>query len=254
MTHTTRQVEGPRTIVAETGVPRLTPRAERMAWDAISALLVAFAALVGIGAIVGSGVTTWFADSQLGSWEVGVAEWWEAQRTPTLDTLSDLGSALSDTVTVVIVALLAAAVMVALWRRWEEVTLMFAALLLEATTFSTIAWIVGRDRPPVEQLDPSPPTSSFPSGHTAAAVALYFTLALVIHVHAKSNTWSRLAFALATVLSVIVAVSRMYRGMHFVTDVTAGALLGAACVAIAWYTPRIWRTASRKGTHDHESV
>ena len=39
--------------------------------------------------------------------------------------------------------------------------------------FLIASFIVGRDRPPVEQLDPPAPSGSFPSGHTAAAVAFY---------------------------------------------------------------------------------
>ena len=43
----------------------------------------------------------------------------------------------------------------------------------EATVFLFASLIVERDRPPVEQLDSIPPSGSFPSGHTAAAVAFY---------------------------------------------------------------------------------
>jgi membrane-associated phospholipid phosphatase len=94
---------------------------------------------------------------------------------------------------------------------------------------------VHRPRPTVTHLDAAPPTSSFPSGHTGAAVALYVGLAVVLLQLTRRSAHRAVTVAAATVLCVVpvvVALSRVYRGMHFVTDVIAGALAGGLWMAI----------------------
>ena len=66
---------------------------------------------------------------------------------------------------------------------------------------------------------------SFPSGHSASAVALYGSLA----AHEKKR---KLLWVLAVVLPLLVGFSRVYVGAHFPTDVLCGWLLGALIVAL----------------------
>lgn len=155
-----------------------------------------------------------------------------------LNTLTDIGSGFSDTLTVVIALVVLAIIFTSAWRQWGEATTLLAALGLEVTTFVTTAYLVGRDRPPVERIDPAPPTSSFPSGHVAAAVALYWGLAYIVYRHTDNPVARFGAAAMAVLAPVAVAFSRMYRGMHYLTDVVAGGLLGAACIAIAIWVVR----------------
>ena len=60
-----------------------------------------------------------------------------------------------------------------------------------------------RPRPGVERLDASPPTSSFPSGHTSAAVALYIGMALLLAGLARHTWLKALCWALVLVLWVV---------------------------------------------------
>jgi undecaprenyl-diphosphatase len=90
--------------------------------------------------------------------------------------------------------------------------------------------LADRPRPPEEwlphdEVEDRPDSSSFPSGHTAAAVA--FTVAV-------APAWP-LFGALAAVPAAMVAIERVQSGAHYPSDVAAGAAIG---LASAWLTRR----------------
>ncbi|MEU4733212.1 phosphatase PAP2 family protein [Streptomyces sp. NPDC023588] len=94
--------------------------------------------------------------------------------------------------------------------------------------------LVERRRPPKEwiphdDVEDRPDSSSFPSGHTAAAVA--FTAAV-----APSWPWAGSACAAATVL---VALERVHSGAHYPSDVAVGAAIGLAAAALVRTAPRL---------------
>ena len=116
--------------------------------------------------------------------------------------------------------------------RWRESIFLLAALLGEVTIFVCTTLIIDRPRPPVPHLDDAPPTSSFPSGHTAAAVTLYGALALIA-LSSSRRPWLRaLAVTVAIVAPICVALRACTAGMHYPTDVLAGALLGMLWLTI----------------------
>jgi undecaprenyl-diphosphatase len=71
--------------------------------------------------------------------------------------------------------------------------------------------------PLVRQLKRQPLTTSFPSGHAASAAAFATGAAL------ESGRWG----AVVAPLAAAVALSRVYTGVHYPSDVVAGAALGA---------------------------
>ncbi len=80
-------------------------------------------------------------------------------------------------------------------------------------------------------------TSSMPSGHTLAAVALAALWSL-----AASPRWQR---ALLTTLALLVALSRVVVGAHWPSDVLVGAALGVVTAVVAWRLGS-WGCASRR--------
>jgi undecaprenyl-diphosphatase len=84
--------------------------------------------------------------------------------------------------------------------------------------------IVDRDRPDVAQLA-GHAGSSFPSGHSAAAAACWAAIALVVARRASRRV-RLVAGTLAAVIAVVVAATRVLLGVHWLTDVVAGVVVG----------------------------
>jgi membrane-associated phospholipid phosphatase len=76
-------------------------------------------------------------------------------------------------------------------------------------------------------------TYSFPSGHTASATVLYGFLAILMCSFIQKWTSQVLIWSAAVALIVGVAFSRIYLGVHYVTDVTAGFILGLAWLSLS---------------------
>ncbi|MXM67946.1 phosphatase PAP2 family protein [Streptomyces sp. HUCO-GS316] len=110
-----------------------------------------------------------------------------------------------------------------------------ASLSLASLTINTLGKrTVRRPRPVldpvplVRQLKRQPITTSFPSGHSASAAAFALGVAL------ESPAWG----AVVAPVAFSVAMSRIYTGVHFPSDVLAGAALGAgAAFAVRGMVP-----------------
>jgi membrane-associated phospholipid phosphatase len=165
-------------------------------------------------------------DDGVGRADAGVSRWLARRRNGDLNDVTAVTSELGGTLTITILAVVTVAFAAWVWRRWREPMLVAVAVAGEVGIFLVVTLLVDRERPPVRQLDEAPPTSSFPSGHTAAAIALYGALAVLASERARSALVRRLVVAAAVVIPLLVAASRMYRGMHFLSDVLGGVLLG----------------------------
>jgi membrane-associated phospholipid phosphatase len=182
--------------------------------------------------IVGHLLGHQWKDSALVRWDASVDRHLAADRRDPETGLTHLATFLAETITVIAVGLVAFVLLRLALKRWREPLFLAVAVIGEVVIFVSTTLLVDRDRPPVKHLDSAPPTSSFPSGHTAASVALYGGLA-VLAWRAGAAVWLRtLATVAAVLVPVAVATSRMYRGMHYPTDVMAGALLACCWLAV----------------------
>ncbi len=153
-----------------------------------------------------------------------------------MNTLTHYGSMLSDTLVKVALVVLTGGAAMLMWRRWHDGVFIALAVIVESTVFVLASFIVDRDRPPVEQLDPPAPSGSFPSGHAAAAVAFYGAVFIVACWHTRSRLVRVGFFIVAVAAPLIVGFSRAARGMHHPIDVIAGLLLGLAALAVTRHT------------------
>jgi undecaprenyl-diphosphatase len=167
-----------------------------------------------------------------------VARWFARHRTNTWDHLTWGGSFIADAYVKIPVTVILCGVFVWRWRRWTEPALLAGALVLEVGIFTLSSFIVDRPRPPIAHLDPIPPTGAFPSGHSAAAVAFYGAVAIIVCWHTRNRIARTIAIAAALVVPLIVGASRLYRGMHHLSDVVVGFVIGLVALVVTWLVVR----------------
>jgi membrane-associated phospholipid phosphatase len=156
-----------------------------------------------------------------------------ANRDGTFNGISGFFSFVGSTPCIIGVTAIVAIILRLTLHRWREPLFLCAAVTAQALVFFFATLVIDRQRPQVKHLDSSPPTSSFPSGHTSASVALYVGLAVVLAslVH---HTWLKALCWALVLVPVCVAIARLYRGMHHPSDVTAAFLNGVTCVVIMY--------------------
>ena len=167
-----------------------------------------------------------------------VARWFARHRTDTWDHVTWVGSFIADAYVKIPAAVVLCGVFVFLWRRWTEPALLAGALVLEVSAFSLASFVVDRPRPPIPHLDSIPPTGAFPSGHSAAAVAFYGAIAIIVCWHTRNRFARSIAIAAAVLVPLVVGTSRMYRGMHHLSDVVVGLLIGVVSLWVTWLVVR----------------
>jgi membrane-associated phospholipid phosphatase len=188
----------------------------------LACAVVLAVALVAVGWVLAKVVH----DAGIGRADAGVDRWLAGERTGELNEVTVYTSESGGTLAITALAVVAVALAALAWRRWREPMLVAVAVAGEVGIFLLVTLMVDRERPPVRHLDEAPPTSSFPSGHTAATIALWGALAILASERARSAVVRGLFLTLAVVLPLLVASSRLYRGMHFPSDVLGGVALG----------------------------
>lgn len=77
-------------------------------------------------------------------------------------------------------------------------------------------------------------TASFPSGHSMMAAVTYLTLAAMLMRFQARRRLKAYVLVLATLLTLLVGISRVYMGVHWPTDVLAGWSLGGTWAVLCW--------------------
>jgi undecaprenyl-diphosphatase len=183
--------------------------------------------------------------SAVTGWDEDVNRWFAENRTGATNDWTSYATKVADTLGALAVLILATVVFFVLRRRWDALVLLIA-LGLELATFLTVNFLVGRPRPDVVRLGSLPSTSSFPSGHTAAMVALYGGLATLVSSRFRSRLVAVVCWAVAVLATAAIGYARVYRGMHHPTDVVAGALLGLAALGVAVFAVRSGQRAAER--------
>ncbi len=159
--------------------------------------------------------------------------------TAAMRLITELGAA------VVAVPLLGLTVGVLLARRRRGLAVLVAVSWLGSWAIDTLTKLVfARARPSLFEPLASAASYSFPSGHTLSAVISFGLLAYLLA--RRRSPWVRAALVLgAVVLMVLVAVSRIYLGVHYFTDVLGSFIIGSAWLLVSVLALRRVETRDR---------
>ena len=171
----------------------------------------------------------------------------QSGRTPTLDAIARTASEIGSVAGNAIICVVSVILVWALTRRWWLALLPALALALHVMVHIATSTIIARPRPTVETLDIGQPTASFPSGHMGATTAQLLVMVFFFCQQVQSRVWRAVIIAVVTGYLVVLGWSRVYLGMHHVSDVVWGAVNGVVCGLIAWLVLRRTPQAGQDG-------
>jgi membrane-associated phospholipid phosphatase len=212
----------------------------------IVAALAGFVVLAAVAILAGWALKTYvLPDHGIGHADEHVNVWLAHHRTGARTDASFWMSGIGDIPAIPAVVALTALV-AAVRRRWRVAAFIVTAITVEAATYRAATLAIHRERPRVPRLDHLPVDASYYSGHTAASVAVYCGVALLITSAIRNRAARLVVWLVAIAIPLIVALARMYRGMHHPTDVTAGLLWGAGSIAVAILAARAAASAQMR--------
>jgi membrane-associated phospholipid phosphatase len=176
------------------------------------------------------------------AWGIGATEqhfnsWLATHRNSTRTDASLVGSIVAGGVVLPIVAGTIALVCAVL-RKWRVAAFVVFALGVESASYRITTLVVHSHRPRVVRLENLPVNASYPSGHTAAAIAVYGGLVLLLTSRFTNGVFRGFAWMFAVGMVIFVALARMYRGMHHPLDVAGGVVVGLAAVTVIVFACR----------------
>jgi undecaprenyl-diphosphatase len=126
--------------------------------------------------------------------------------------------------------------------RWRTALVLAATGLLGWGLTEGVKALVGRPRPAeaVDALVPIPTNGSYPSGHALNAMTVYGTAALLAARGLRSRRAAAVLLTAAFLLAVAVGASRLYLGVHYLTDVLGGWSAGLALALLARWVDERW--------------
>jgi membrane protein DedA with SNARE-associated domain/membrane-associated phospholipid phosphatase len=182
------------------------------------------------------------AHEEIALWDPGVHAWVLAHRTGILNAVFQAVTWLGASAVTVPSLVILGGLLARRRRSWAplvDIAVVYgSAVLLHAV----VGQLVDRPRPPTADWLVPASGWSYPSGHTAQAVAAWGILALLVAARAPRRT-SALAVVAAALVAALVAASRVYLGVHWLTDVLGAAAMSAAVLGwwsvahLSWFSP-----------------
>jgi membrane-associated phospholipid phosphatase len=193
----------------------------------LGALLILFTSLWAFGLLADSVI-----DKDTGN-DQRLAEWLRGRATEPLTDVFRAITTLGNFVTLVVVTVIAVAV---LWRRRERIdAILVASAFLGAQVLSSGMKLgFRRERPFFPDPLATESTFSFPSGHALVSLAVYGSIALVLARRLRRRSDRIVLFGSTGLLVLAIGFSRLYLGVHFLSDVLAGFAAGAAWLALLY--------------------
>lgn len=195
----------------------MTPASFLLAHRRLLLALGILLALLAVAATVANG-------QLLLTWDEPIQKGVEANRTSLLNDIFRTVSRFGSTIPVLA---LGGLITVLTWRRCQAVALAVAAATLSRPLLEfTLKALVDRSRPDYERMVAGN-GPSFPSGHVLAAMALWGLLPAVVALYTQRRALWWASVGISATLIAGIAASRVYLGVHWFSDVTAGLIVGA---------------------------
>ncbi|MGZ0053015.1 phosphatase PAP2 family protein [Brevibacillus gelatini] len=126
-----------------------------------------------------------------------------------------------------------------------EAVVILLALGVSEVANELLKLMFARPRPAGINLVELPGSFSFPSGHAMIAPCFYLMLALVIARWYQERSWAAYVQPVALIVCLLLAASRVYLGVHFLSDVLTG-----FCLSMCWYFLVRWGYERRLGRRE----
>jgi undecaprenyl-diphosphatase len=197
---------------------------------ALGIFLVAGVVIATFGTWVFSELSETVMAGKTQAFDEAVMRWIHTQHSSALDAImieiTSLGTGM-----VVLMTVCVAALFLTLTRHKYSALLLLVATAGGPIIDTVLKMRFGRPRPHVFEWGTHAGSSSFPSGHAMEATIVYSTVAyLAARLHRRR--WARwLTMSIAVILIALICLSRVYLGVHYPSDVLAGAVIGFAWAA-----------------------
>lgn len=205
-------------------------------WPA-SLQVVAWLVLAGVALLALTVVVGWtlmaVSPSDGPAFDRAVATFYADRRSAAMTAVMQFVSDVGDTITLGVVGTVGAV----LWRlrrgSWAAAVVLAGAFVGALAIYNVAKPLVDRDRPGADFALNDVAGAAFPSGHTTGSAAFYTALALLLVTMTTDRRRRGAILAVATFVIGLIAMSRLYLGAHWLTDVLWGWALGSAWAVVS---------------------
>ena len=149
---------------------------------------------------------------------------------PTLTRVLKIITHLGDPISVIVICL----ILLALPHFRKTYSLLISInVILQVFINYSLKLLFARERPDILQLV-TEKSYSFPSGHAMINMGLYLMLSICIYKTVKSKKLKYVFICILMIFPIIIGLTRVYLGVHYITDILAGWSLGIAITFVVY--------------------
>lgn len=193
--------------------------------------LFAFLLCIGFGILFGY-VATAVGNDSIRSFDRTIISAVQGQEAPWLTFIMKTFTWIGSAYVVAPVTLIGFLVLFFKLNRRPQAFLLSAVIVGTVVLNTVLKFYFQRERPEIHRiLDAN--GFSFPSGHTMMAFSLYSILGYIVWRNVKTRSGSFMIILTASIMTILIGVSRIYLGVHFPSDIVGGLLASGLWVTIS---------------------
>lgn len=192
-----------------------------------------FAGSVGLVIFMIIGYLVKFYEETLFKIDIPVRDFFVNHRSKALTDIFLWLTKFGNTVTITLLLVISLSLLYKYRYRIESIWLFINTALIAGLGNYLIKFLFHRKRPDVTHLVFAP-HFSFPSGHAMASSLFYGTLILLTPLLIKKRNLRLLVQVGLASLIVLIGVSRIYLGVHYLSDIIGGFMLGGAWLCFTY--------------------